>query len=144
MKSETRFLDKVHKTNTCWLWTGACNNKGYGQFEYHGRPVLAHRWAYEHWVGSIPEGLELDHLCRNPICVNFDHLEAVTHRENVRRGNAGKITGARQLAKTHCPQGHPYSGDNLYLRPGGGRACWICKRNSLRRFRVRQKERQYA
>ena len=84
-----RFWEKVHMTETCWWWTAAKNNRGYGMFGVNTTTlVLAHRWAYEAVRGPIPEGLELDHLCRVPLCVNPAHLEAVTHIENVRRGNA--------------------------------------------------------
>lgn len=111
----------------CWLWTGPLNDQGYGRYFPNAespRPIRAHRAAYEFFVGPIPEGLELDHLCRVRHCVNPEHVEPVTHAENVRRGAAGN----NKRAKTHCPQGHPYSGDNLYLYPGprvhrGCRAC---------------------
>jgi hypothetical protein len=80
-----RFWSKVDKSGDCWLWTGTITNR-YGRFFLaHGRMTPAHRWAYESLVGPIPEGLTIDHLCRNPPCVNPDHLEPVTVQENVRR-----------------------------------------------------------
>lgn len=100
-----RFWSKVDKTDTCWLWTAALV-KGYGRFTSDVRQMGAHRWSYEALVGPIPEGLTLDHLCRNPRCVNPDHLEPVTQRENV----------ARIPRKTHCPQGHPFTAENTYVR----------------------------
>lgn len=76
----------VPEPNTgCWLYTNVFNN-GYGQIQINGRDTLAHRTAYEYFKGPIPEGLELDHLCRTKACVNPDHLEPVTRSENVRRG----------------------------------------------------------
>ncbi len=125
--TESRFWAKVHKTNTCWLWTGAIiANSGYGQFRYarrSGGRVLAHRYAYELLIGLIPEGLVIDHLCRNRACVRPSHLEAVTHRENILRGEGLAAQNAR---KTHCTQRHPYSGDNLYVEPSGYRRCRNC------------------
>ena len=81
--TEVRFWRFVAKTDTCWLWTGATAS-GYGLF-WDERQVRAHRWAYESEVGPIPEGLQLDHLCRVPLCVRPDHLEPVTGAENMRR-----------------------------------------------------------
>jgi hypothetical protein len=75
----------------CWLWRGTIDGNGYGRFFVSGRPVRAHRWAYEYWCGRIPRRLEIDHLCRVRHCVNPWHLEAVTHPENVRRGLAGSL-----------------------------------------------------
>lgn len=76
-------------TGDCIVWTGALNEHGYGVFGINGRTMLAHRYAYERKRGPIPQGLEPDHICRNPCCVNDGHLEAVTHQVNVQRGNAG-------------------------------------------------------
>ena len=116
-----RFWAKVQKTETCWLWTGAWASRwGHGKFMDDGhRNVKAHRWAYEALVGPIPEGLTLDHLCRNPPCVNPAHMEPVTLAENLRRQGA---------AKTHCPSEHPLSGENLYVDPKTGhRKCRKCR-----------------
>lgn len=127
-----RFWRMVEKTETCWLWTGAKASKyGHGKFMLTGpsRNLKAHRWAYEALVGSIPPGMTLDHLCRVPACVNPAHLEPVTLSENVRRQCA---------AKTHCPQGHPLSGENLYLSPAGTRACRTCRTEASRRLRARR------
>lgn len=116
-----RFWAMVQKTSTCWLWTGAkASQWGHGKFMDQGKNWKAHRWAYEAMVGPIPSGMTLDHLCRVPACVNPDHLEPVTLAENVRRQGA---------AKSHCPQGHPLSGPNLYRDPRSGyRHCRICRR----------------
>ncbi len=87
--AEQRFWAKVSKTDECWLWTGS-KNDGYGKFRpvANQRPVLAHRYAYELLVGPIPRDLTLDHLCRVHSCVNPEHLEPVTRRENILRGKA--------------------------------------------------------
>ena len=82
-----RFFSKIKVSkNNCWEWIGAKIKAGYGEFYYKGKPVYAHRFAYELYNDKIPEDLELDHLCRNTICVNPQHLEPVTHTENLRRG----------------------------------------------------------
>jgi hypothetical protein len=121
----------------CWLWTGCLTSKGYGHFGLNRRAILAHRAAYELLVGPIPSGLELDHLCRVRSCVNPAHLEPVTHAENVRRGAAHGTYGSFERAKTHCPKGHPYSGDNLVDRADGSRSCRACaKARSLAKRKV--------
>ena len=106
-----RLVDKfeIDPETGCWNWTGFRMATGYGTFRY-GRDVKkAHRAAYELVVEAIPGGLEIDHLCRNRSCVNPDHLEVVTHRENTVRGNSQAGLNAR---KTHCPKGHPYDDAN--------------------------------
>ena len=120
------FMDQIVPANDCWMWTGRTNTKGYGQTTYQGRSVQAHRLFYETRNGPIPKGLEIDHLCRVRDCVNPDHLEAVTHAENVRRGAA---------AKTHCINGHPYTEDNIYIDKGSGaRRCQICVRETWNNY----------
>ncbi len=109
----------------CWLWDGATTGGGYGNLKYGGRYRPAHRVAYEALVGEVPLGLDLDHLCRVRCCVNPDHLEAVTRRENLRRGD-NSYRGAWQLARTHCPSGHAYSVANTY-RYKNRRSCKACK-----------------
>ena len=109
----------------CWLWTGALNGApGYGVFTLrHHQQIRAHRFSYQWYRGKIPEGLELDHLCRVRCCVNPDHLEAVAHRENSRRG----IVGHNNSSKTHCPSGHDYSGTNVTYT-STDRRCKACDR----------------
>jgi hypothetical protein len=79
-----RFLEHVNKTDTCWLWTGCCHKKGYGQFKINGKTVKAHRWSYEQHKGAIPEGLMMRHKCDVRNCVNPDHLEVGTNTDNMR------------------------------------------------------------
>ena len=113
-----RFWAKVHKTDTCWMWTGYRLPGGYGQFKLaNRRTTLAHRWAYIALVGPIPDGYELDHLCVNPACVRPDHLEAVTATVNMSR------QGSR---RTHCVHGHPFTDANTYVTTKGYRACRAC------------------
>lgn len=132
---EDRFFSKVEPTGFCWYWVGA-HCLGYGRFRALNpatgqatHQVLAHRWSYEYLVGPIPEGLEIDHLCRNPLCVNPDHLEPVTRKENnLRSYNVGGVNAR----KTHCPQGHEYTEENTYVETmyygGKGRKCRECGR----------------
>jgi hypothetical protein len=129
-----RFYSKVNKTDTCWNWTASLNHGGYGQFMFEGVPRRAHRWIYEHTVGKIPEGMVIDHLCRNRKCVRVDHLEVVTRAENNKRGLAG-IENNAQSKKTHCPNGHEYSGKNKY----GKRICRICANEQARNYYLRKK-----
>lgn len=108
----------------CWLWTGATQAGGYGRFFGEDRKaVLVHRWTYEHFVGPIPDGLTIDHLCRNTSCVNPDHLEPVTREVNAHRGNPN-------AGKTHCTNGHEFTPENTYVPPKrpGVRACRACRK----------------
>lgn len=132
-----RFWAKVEKTPTCWLWRGALTSGGYGNFVIHrGTNVAAHRFAYELLVGPIPEGLVLDHLCRLPLCVNPEHLEPVTERENIRRGDAPTAILSRE---NRCAKGHRLTGSNVYVDPRGWRHCRICTREARRTLKARRR-----
>ena len=137
LTTEQRFWAKVDTSagpGTCWLWMASRNNNGYGQFFADGRLVLSHRYSYELQIGPIPPGLFIDHLCRTRAGQNPRHMEPVTNAENVRRG----VTGQKAAARASCPQGHPYSGDNLYVRASRSRDCRTCKREYMQR-RAREK-----
>jgi hypothetical protein len=128
-------------SSACWEWNGSRHGKGYGHVSVAGRIRKAHRVVYELLVGPIPDGLQLDHLCRNRCCVNPDHLEPVTARTNIRRGEANAAINAR---KTHCDYGHPFAGENLRLDARGNRQCWICERSRARDRTRRYRERLKA
>jgi len=130
-----RFWTKVHFTGGCWEWTGAKLSNGYGVF---GKMGLAHRYAYEFCIGPIPDGLQLDHLCRVRHCVKPDHLEPVTCRENLLR--AGGIM-AQRAKRTHCPQGHPYDEANTHITRRNERNCRACDRDNARQKRLLKRPR---
>jgi hypothetical protein len=128
-----RIADKILVDESgCWLWTGNCNRKGYGNSYRtgHGR-VLAHRQVYELLLGTIPDGLELDHLCRTPACVNPEHLEPVTRAEHCARSTAA--------TKIRCEHGHPLVPPNLIVRlkrdGSPYRNCRVCKADANRRYK---------
>ena len=113
-------------SNGCWPWLGYVNRAGYGVTStVRGGRRGAYRVVWEILVGEIPAGLDVDHLCRNPICVNPGHLEPVTHAENVRRGARARDTGI-------CRRGHPFDEQNTYRSPEGWRACRACRRELAR------------
>jgi hypothetical protein len=120
------------RTDGCWIWLGSNNGQGYGTISIGGKRKMAHRAVYEDRVGEIPEGLHLDHLCRNPPCVNPDHLEPVSSWENVKRGNSSPPV--ENAAKTHCVHGHEFTPENTYVRPNGSRSCRTCLRHRARTY----------
>lgn len=123
----------------CWVWQRGKNAAGYAYLTVEGKSVRAHRYFYEQAVGSIPEGLTLDHLCRVRACVNPNHLEAVPIRTNVLRGENPPAKNAR---KTHCAHGHPYDDENSYVDGRGHRVCRACHRAKRRRQRREAKEKK--
>jgi len=132
---QDRFMQKVfpEPMSGCWLWVGVLTYHGYGQCKHDGRSQTAHRVAWELFKGPIPKGLEIDHLCRVRCCVNPDHLEPVTHAENIRRGSGG----SHMRNRTHCPHGHPYNEENT-LRYNGQRICRTCKKANWHRYKRAQ------
>lgn len=127
----------IKQDNGCWEWIGTKNRGGYGVFTHCGRFWFAHRFCYLSMRGSIPDGLVIDHLCRNHSCINPDHLEPVTSSENIKRGFVGESTRNRYARQTHCIHGHEYTPENTYRRPSGyrGRICRTCYREAYRRRR---------
>lgn len=122
----------------CWEWSSV--NK-YGALYIQGRPTPTHRFSYEFFVGPIPEGFVIDHLCRNTHCINPLHLEPVTERENILRGVGACAVHAK---KTHCPRGHPLSDENIYRYPNGRRECRVCARQYKRAYKARLRARRQA
>lgn len=129
MTIEERFWSHVDiRVDGCWTTSVGLSAAGYSYFQIGGRGgrmVASHRYAYEFAYGPVPDGLVLDHLCRNRACVRPDHLEAVTEQVNILRGASPSAINAR---KSHCHRGHPFSGDNLYVYPTGDRGCRACSR----------------
>jgi hypothetical protein len=123
----------------CWEWPGNLSVLGYGRVQLKKKLWYAHRLVFEFVVGKIPSGLVLDHLCMNPQCCRPDHLEAVTPGENALRGVGVVPTN---LAKTHCPKGHPYSDDNTCMRRQKSgrihRMCLACNRFRNRAYRSQE------
>ena len=110
----------------CWVWLGACTAGGYGTISINKKTFYAHRLFYEFYRAPIPFGLQIDHLCRVRCCVNPDHLEIVTNRENTLRGKAVSALHAR---KTHCKRGHPFTPENTRSYPSViGRRCKVCQK----------------
>lgn len=143
------FWDKVspEPMSGCWLWMGNLTAKeglGYGRIRYLGRMTLAHRLVFSVAKGEVPNGLELDHLCRVRGCVNPDHLEAVTKSVNQKRSpiqvarmsRLGRARAALQLLATHCKKGHEFSAENVYIQSNGSRLCKECRRIHKRKWRL--------
>lgn len=131
---------KINEDTGCWEWQGAKNARGYGRIampsgKMGGYRDSTHRVSYEEYVGPIPDGMVLDHLCRNPSCCNPEHLEAVTQKVNLRRGDTFQ---AANLLKTHCPHGHEYTPENT-RRVARGRRCRACERRRSNEHNARKR-----
>lgn len=141
---EELFLEKIKKdpVTGCWVWTSVQYHAGYGKFHNGTTMIGAHRWSYMHFKGPIPPGLEIDHLCRVRLCVNPDHLEAVTRVENLRRANpAAWRRGPRH---SHCRRGHEFTPDNIALDSRGQRLCLTCKRATLAAWKAKERAKKLA
>jgi HNH endonuclease len=126
----------------CWLWQGAISS-GYGQMKNPLGSTLVHRIVYELLIGPIPERLDIDHLCRRRHCCNPAHLEPVTRSINCKRIPVPRIRelycgpSRRRMRRPFCEKGHQLSGENLYVSPRGARGCMTCRREVMRRRRIR-------
>jgi hypothetical protein len=127
---ERMLVVDVETGGDCWVWKGPVATNGYGKAAICKKPVLPHRAFYEHFKGPIAPGMQIDHLCKNKLCVNPAHLDQVTPRENTLRGDG---PAARNAKKTHCLAGHELAGSNLYVTPDGRRQCRTCQRNRDKR-----------
>ena len=132
-----RILSNVDSSSGCWIWQAYCDAAGYGYLTIGGKNRRAHRVSFEEFRGPIPDGLQLDHLCRNRGCINPDHLEAVTADENNRRSHSPSAVNAQ---KTSCIHGHEFSPENTYITPDGNRACRACVARASRDYKQRRKQ----
>ena len=133
-----RFARFIRRDGDCLIFTGS-KNKGYGVFGMGRKSeghIAAHRFAWDLLRDPIPQGMELDHLCRNRACVNPDHLEPVTHRENCHRGHSPSSVNLR---KTHCIHGHEFTAANTRLKEGNRRDCKRCDADrQLKKYHARR------
>lgn len=119
-----RFTEKyIVVESGCWEWVASIHSEGYGQMSYLGKPTVAHRIGYMLLIGPIPDGMDIDHLCRNRKCVNPSHLEVVSRAVNLRRGIPNKFKNA-----THCIHGHAFDAENTHITKTGQRVCRACLR----------------
>jgi HNH endonuclease len=124
----------------CWIWLGTLDRDGYAQMDHNGKAERAQRLSYEHFIGPIPDGLVLDHLCRVRCCINPHHLEPVTDYENVRRGECWTWGKTR----THCKYGHLLDEDNTHVNRLGTKCCRTCWRIKRRRYLAQKRATESA
>lgn len=141
-RDEQRFWSKVKKTHTCWIWLGIQDGRGYGRFSLKHKFYKAHRICFELVNGSIDNSLTLDHLCRNRLCVNPQHLEQVTQRENIMRSPIAPA--AINSRKTHCANGHEFTPENTYINTHSDRRyttpkrmCRTCAKMYGKNYRIK-------
>lgn len=133
---KSRVLANVVRAESgCWVWAGRKDRHGYGLIKIGRTPRFAHRVSFEAWMGPIPEGLQIDHLCRVRDCCNPEHLEPVSSRENTMRSPVAPA--AVNSRKTKCKNGHDLAGENLYVSPNGYRHCRECRRQASARWRAK-------
>lgn len=120
----------------CWIWQSCIDQYGYAKAR-RGGDRAGHRLSYATFVGVIPDGLQIDHLCRVKSCVNPQHLEPVTLRENMMRRWVA-VRPFQGRIRDHCKKGHPYAGSNLYITPTGKRDCRACRKEASRRYQARR------
>ena len=130
------YKDRIQvRDGSCWQWVGGCNEDGYGVLRLHNKGHMAHRFVYEKLVATVPKSLVMDHLCRNRACVNPEHMEPVTQRTNLLRGEG---FAAKRAAQTHCIHGHEFIPENTYVRKGRLRQCKECAKR-IERARAAKK-----
>jgi len=132
LSPDERFAERIMPAESCEIWVGNMNANGYGRISVGGKHVLAHRYAWERANGPVPDGMELDHLCRNHACVRLSHLEPVVHRVNVLRGEAHCAVVVRTGV---CKRGHSYDEQNTHVGPDGKRYCRACRAMRARAYR---------
>jgi hypothetical protein len=139
-----RIVENIHvDKNGCWIWTGSRHSAGYGDISLRGKHWLTHRLVYRLFVGRINKGHVIDHLCRNRLCCNPEHLESVTPRTNSRRGDIPWGPRHWLSTRTHCIHGHPLDGDNVLVRTDRGhtsRTCRACAAIRTAAYRKRKRE----
>jgi hypothetical protein len=142
-KAIDRFYFMIDKTNTCWNWKGSLDKGGYGRIaDDEGWNDMAHRWSYKNFVGDIPDGLVLDHICKNTKCVNPKHLRPVTHKQNIIDYGVSNASFLNSQ-KTHCIHNHELSLDNIYIykgKRGATRVCKICHSKRVKEYIKRKME----
>lgn len=144
-KDILRFFSKIDATKDCWNWTGIKNTRGYAEFKLNNKYVKAYRYSYELLIGDIPQGLTIDHLCRNRACVNPKHLDPVSLRENILRGNNPTAINFR---KKVCLRGHVLKGKNIKIKIAENgskyRLCQPCSRILKKNYREREKVKKHV
>lgn len=136
--------EELFKGTPCWLWQGSKSKAGYGTVSISKKIMYTHRVFFELLKGSIEKGLVIDHLCRNRSCCNPDHLESVTQKVNIQRGDTGiaggSVMGARNAARTHCKYGHEFNEDNTYYTAANPkiRYCKLCRKRNYNAWKQKQ------